>query len=747
MIPTFIMVILSRVVSVTSSLLIGCMCRGTGLMMDIASVVTGFARRLAEPACLASCMFARQYMRNLFAVLVLFAGAIGLGFAHQHSLKAAYMATRGAAVAPALYDAGGRFIGILPSDSVPDGRPDILSHYVSIPAGQSPDKIFICLRSLEDRHFLSWPTVVGFEPASAGKTVLGMAAGRGGGHSPLVSQVARSMKDEIPSGTEAPLQKLERKLGEWKDSPALTSLLGSGRVDPARFVLDGLPLLAGSPGSHAGALPRGAEAAALIVFRKSVAQLKPEEAFILAAADNRPILLAPDGNSKALKWTDRRWLQLQKRASRCLPLLGATGTEVREEAERHLFALPPPRIGAAAEQKMTGTDMNFGEAVNPVRRSRLFLGDGGLNAVHHELQAVSPGGDSIIADARLGIDGYANIVFRKKINASLARIEAREHSHLALRLTGSDAGNDRAQVIVVLAVGDGTILRFYQAGPGNGFDAIRPIASIAKAVIAGPVLGKTDDPSTLYCNEHVQGLHEGVARGGSADCRTRNAWVTARQAYARSLIEPFVNRLRRVPPDELRREASSLGFKLPEGVSPAASVPLGLVEASPRTVLQAMIAIGRALANEDGDVAPATMVKMTGIVAANRFSESRAVLQPVLAGAAVKREIAPASAYLRDVLAAPLGAGGTLSALADLQASRNPTFVFNIAKTGTSSTPGAMTRDAMIAGTFELSDHRVFAWLVLAGTADPRRPLGSIGGGSLAPLARIAIEQATGGQK
>jgi hypothetical protein len=203
---------------------------------------------------------------------------------------------------------------------------------------------------------------------------------------------------------------------------------------------------------------------------------------------------------------------------------------------------------------------------------------------------------------------------------------------------------------------------------------------------------------------------------------------------------PLINRLDRIDPDTIRRMAAAMGFALPAGVPPQTAVPLGLFEAPPREILRGMIALGRVLGGRTGDVPMPHLLAAIGDVGADGGVVERPFpARGSLSGETIATGIAPASSYIRSVLDAPLGPGGTLASLQALRPVTEPRLIFHIAKTGTSTTATGATRDAMIAGAFATAEG-VFAYLVLVGTASPSRPLGTLDGGALAPLVRLMVD-------
>jgi membrane peptidoglycan carboxypeptidase len=732
-------------------LLLGMLVAGWAAIANCLACTVGAALdtalRAIAPAFIVSRLSIKAASLVLVIAVMLFGSALSWGYLKRERTADGFIAANAASISPVLYDARHRRIGIYrPAGAEREGGDDSFGHYATIWSAEPSSQLWSCLGYLEDRRFGTWVLALGFDPIALGRAVVGLATGHGGGGSTLLNQLSRSMRGQSPSGTEAPLEKLRRKLGEWADSPALVLLLRSHGVDPERFVLANLPLLAGASGSHAGNLPYGAEAASLILFNRSASELSPEEQYLLAAANWRPVLLGPDNDPKALKIIGERWKALQHRAARCLHLLAEPGTPAYAAAKVRLFAMPTPRIHDDAFASLSDPTKGFATAVNPARRAWQSLGDGGMALVSRDLSEVEGGWRGRVANADLTFDAFANRRFAERIEISLATIERQIGSRLRLHLTGPNDAPDRAQVLVALTDTEGRIIRFFESGPGHAFDSPRPVASLGKALVAGPVLGRTDTAETLYCNRHVEGIHNAGGKDGATSCRGSDAWIPARVAYAKSLNLAFINRLGAVSPGVIREAAQAMGFTLPIDVPPRTAVPLGLFEATPRAMLQAMNAVGRVIAEVPGDVPSPHVVERLGMIAEDgSIARQTSLARAPLAWSALVKEVVPASSYLRTVLAAPLGAGGSLAALASYRAGQNSALAFHAAKTGTSTISGGATRDAMIVGTLRTADGRGFTYFILVGTANPARPLGFVNGGSLSALARLVLDEIIGG--
>ncbi len=708
----------------------------------VIGVAESFARRGCDPVYLAARRGFRVGSTLVATFVLLFLGALLWGLANRGHVADAFGGAERRAIAPVLYDARDQFIGIFSARSAAAPVSQGFADYATVWSGRPALDLWSCLRHLEDRRYDSRLETFGIDPIGVLRSMVRQVTGGGGGGATLDNQVGRSMRGEPPSPKEAPVEKLRRKLGEWADAPGMRLLIHT-QPEPAAFVTANLPLLAGASGSHAGDLPYGADAAALILFHRHADELDPVEQFMLAAADWRPILLAPSSDLAALVRADERWQRLKERAARCLPLLGQAGSPAFEAAKQRLMSLPPPRPTDAVLGDPKDSAHGFAIAVNPERRAQLFLANGGAAILNHDL-AVAAGTSwrGRVTTAVMSFDAVRNRVFDERIERVVTEIQQRRSSQLRLALTGPDGAPDRAQILVVLTDLDGRVLRFFQSGPGDAVDEPRPVASLGKALIAAPLLGRFDRPDTRYCNRRVNGLQNAGGDAGAETCDAPRAWIGARTVFGKSMTLPLINRLDRIDPDEIRSTARALGYSLPISVPPQTAVPLGLFEATPRAILRGFMAIGRTLSGRTGDVPTPHLLAAAGILQTDTHVAIRNWSEPdSLSGSDIARYLAPSN-YLLQVLSAPLGPGGTLWPLQAYRAKANRHLIFHAAKTGTSTTSSGATRDAMIAGTFETSDHRSFAYLVLAGTAYPDHPLGTMDGGALAPLARLAIEEA-----
>src|SRR5262249_53181983 len=124
-------------------------------------------------------------------------------------------------------------------------------------------------------------------------------------------------------------------------------------------------------------------------------------------------------------------------------------------------------------------------------------------------------------------------------------------------------------------------------------------------MVAAVALGRHDTADTLYCRAPLPGS---VDFGDARACRRKSAWISARQAFARSDNQAVNWRLRRVPPSELRTTADK--FLLPSfgATPPSTALTLGTVEITPAKALQVAQAIGNGLSGSTDNVSETTIL-------------------------------------------------------------------------------------------------------------------------------------------
>ena len=141
----------------------------------------------------------------------------------------AYEARHDRALGTALYDAKGRFLGILPGQLDPAGDYDVDEDHKTLRLHAVPKDWWRVLVALEDEHFDSWRSwggidfvavVAGFTRFGLNRVGLGGRRGRGG--SSLAMQLVRSINHIDPSRSRT----FARKLLELKDGPILYDALG-----------------------------------------------------------------------------------------------------------------------------------------------------------------------------------------------------------------------------------------------------------------------------------------------------------------------------------------------------------------------------------------------------------------------------------------------------------------------------------------------------------------------------------------
>jgi membrane peptidoglycan carboxypeptidase len=671
-----------------------------------------------------------------------FSGALAVGVWKRADNASRFIQSDLRARMPAVYDRGGRFIGAYPAQAFSDFEVDPdLPGRMSV-AGRlrsTPTAFRNCALFLEDRNFGHWFAGLGIDFGGLARAAL---TGHGGG-SGFVQMTSRALRRLSPGRDEPIGEKWLRKFLEWTDSPGLVAAFMAPDVEPLDFVASNLRFVIGLKkqvvADRVGDLPAGLEFASQLIFGISVEELKPAQQVLLSAAIWRPVVVAANNDADGLASADKVWTLLLARAQLCAPLLAEDENRPVQEVKAEIAALTPPRINGGRLLFGGTTDVvqDFKIAAHPVRELRYFVGDGGLQIINKELQrAIGPDWRGGVNRVELGIGAPRQINFDRAIERAIAEIEARHRDKLVLRLTGDNEGEDRAQVLAVIADLNGSIRGFFQSGPVGAFDQRRQAGSLAKC-IGAVVLGSKDQPGTGYCNRAIPGLHNAGGREGLTSCSQPGAYLAARDVFARSVTLALLNRLSKLNPETVESAIKIFGFSLAPDTPPAAAVAAGYVEAAPRAFLHMMISIGRALAGMSGDVpAPHFIERLASADGEVKSAPSGEALP----GDTFAKMLVPGRAFLRDVLGAPL-TRGTLASIGDLHQSRNKHIRWHVAKTGTSTVASGLTRDAMIAGAFQTASGEAYAYLVLVGAPEPQRPLGHLNGSHISPLAAAIVNE------
>jgi penicillin-binding protein 1A len=471
----------------------------------------------------------------------------------------AYEARHERALGTALYDAKGRFLGILPGQLDPAGDYDVDEDHKALRLHKVPVGWWQVLVALEDEHFGGWRSwggidfvavVAGFSRFGLKKIGLGSRRGRGG--SSLAMQLVRSINHIDPSRSNT----FARKLLEMKDAPILYDALGTAGFK--RWLAMHVPLVTGTRNSRMGQPIYGIRAASLILYGKEPKDLNLAQQAVFAAAFKQPILVASDRDHRGLRARDIIWWKLKLRAA--LGILKASRSEtplVRRLRTRMVLRTrekPVPASGiapiisgeeAAALEPMIGpvrvlalkrlggmpaptpqispdlepllpADANkrFRVIANPTARA-LYFARPMLSQVIGELQDSFGRAWREQADTvRLTVDVVRNAKFVAAVRRQLARYQRDIGAGISLPLTGRGAA-ERAQVVVAIADANARLVLFFQNAEDRVYggdqwkrDARgrydpsrenRHIASLGKVLVALH-LAQVDPLTKRYCN-------------------------------------------------------------------------------------------------------------------------------------------------------------------------------------------------------------------------------------------------------
>lgn len=678
----------------------------------------------------------------------------------------------------AIYDAGGRFVGILDPmlDSEADfnytGRAIELPGYIAYPdhkslhVAQVPEHFWRCLRHQEDRHLGTFGNPFGIDllgvlkiPYSAIERSLAEGSpALGAGGSTLAMQLARVFVKRPPDQDESAADKFRRKLTEWWLAPVIQRELTREGIEPMqRWAANHLPLAQRTGGQAL----YGVELTSLVVFGKPSAELTIAEQYVLAAAVNRPVILL-QGSATLNAIRQESWRHVAgRRAAECARALiddPARRAEIRTELARLAAAPPdpqPPEPLAELVPPVAGA--------NPIRRTNTLM-PASKYGVREELKArFGFGWRAHAREVHLSLDVGRNLLFRDRVQATLERLEQRFAPRIDPRysLDVAEVRSGRTSALapdIVIAAADrsGAIVRYFESNhtaaylgsalardPATGrYDSTKEarfIASVAKMAGAVAIANDgTDLASTGYVDAQAPpaGL-ETCATG--EERRLRRAEI----AFACSLNAPIQWRLERIGSDKLARLAAGFGLVLPPGGPPLAkALTIGQMAASPRNVHRMAGAILAALIEDGGTRMPQpSLIQRLGGPAQDTASPA--------ADDAVADLIEPRGrALLRALLSAPLCyRHGTLRRLGDWCAERRDDVRLHFAKTGTRGT-GALdekaydTVDLWVAGGIQFQSGAAYSYVVLVGTGDPHRPWARdlYAGAVIEPLLRVLLE-------
>lgn len=710
---------------------------------------------------------------GVFALTLVYVVAPLRGIAGHYLLgdKLRYDAERW--LATAIYDGTGAFVGTF--DARLDSRRDVnytdsaieVGDYTanpdhkSIPVREVPPFYWQCLVYHEDRYLGTWLNPFGIDLLGVLKIpyssfVRSVALRRpalGVGGSTLPMQLVRVIYNTPPHEGESAATKLARKVSEWWLAPVIyDELTRGGDATPLKQWAANHLWLAQRTG---GQPLHGVEITSRVVFGKDASELTIAEQLVLASAVNKPIILLP-GNERLNAVRIDRWRFITEvRARLCAEAL-ITDESVKKDVLFELIAMaggPPdpkvrPRLQTALERY--APEMAKRAEANPVLRANALMPAARFGLREEMKEIYGFGWREHVRGVTTTFDAAANLAFDRKIEATLAKIDAVLRPRLDPRYTldPAHAGPDRVMpiVTVVAANAAGDIVRYYEAGETAAYFGApvardpetgrylaehdpRMIASTGKMLAAIAIAnGGRDTADSLYLDTEapVAGL-DTCARGTSRFGRR------ALVAFACSLNAPLLNRVALAGQKPVRRLIDGFGFTMPppdaagHGTPPSTAVVLGQISGAPRKVHHMAAVVLAAILGRGG-----TPVKEPSLIKGYDFTHAEAdpgkirVRRAIVPNRFIHRTAVP---LLRTLLSAPLcytahGAPtGTLKALSSWCAARRAGLRLHFAKTGTQVTadPNA-TVDVWAAGGLQFANGAAYSYVVLVGTGSAQQP-------------------------
>jgi membrane peptidoglycan carboxypeptidase len=676
-------------------------------------------------------------------------------------------------LATAIYDRSGAFVGTFDPrlDSKQDvnftDKPIDIDGYTanpdhkSIPVREVPDDYWRCLVFHEDRYLggplnpygIDFYGVLKIPYTSIRRSIAAKRPVLGVGGSTLPMQFARVISGTPPSAAEGGATKLGRKLREWWLAPVIYhELTRGGDITPLKQWAANHIWLAQRTG---GQSLHGVEVTSRVVFGVEASQLTPAQQFVLASAVNKPIILLP-GNERLNAVREDRWRYITEvRAAACANAL------ITDEAARKkvLFELvqmaggpPDPKVRPALQQALDLHAPQFAQRAqaNPTIRANVLLPAARFGLREEMKQLHGFAWRDHVRGVTTTLDVPENLAFHQRINAELAKLDAREGGRLnpGWTLDPAKASLERKlpHVVVVAADARGEIVRYFEVGetapyfgspfardPATGryqpAREARHIASTGKVLAAIALANEgRDDAATAYPDVNAPGRNlDTCERGVGGTPGARRSVV----AFACSLNAALISRTAQVGQERVKRLVDGFGFALPpadangERTPPSTAAVLGLIAGSPRRVHHmAAVVLASMTGNGARPVPPPSLVRA--------YDHTRPTIASVLGGpdAAIVPNslIRPAAVpLLRTWLSSPLchrvgtTAHGTLRSLAHWCALSNPDVRLHLAKTGTSTTTDAdATVDTWTAGGIQFANGAAYSYVVMVGTGAAR---------------------------
>jgi len=146
----------------------------------------------------------------------------------------------------------------------------------------------------------------------------------------------------------------------------------------------------------------------------------------------------------------------------------------------------------------------------------------------------------LVTEVKMTVDVPKNIIFKKRIDNALKKVETHLGSRLYVDLEGSENDSDRqANIWVSVVDGEGEIKYIYKRGNTSYKRRIGSISKIFEAIALG---NRGDKWSYFYCNEPYKGLHNSNGNiGGECQDNSNNNIYSARKVFGASKNLPMMS--------------------------------------------------------------------------------------------------------------------------------------------------------------------------------------------------------------
>lgn len=660
--------------------------------------------------------------------------------------------------------------------------PDHQTLYVDTP----PRHYIDCLFWHEDRHAGAWyRNPAGVDVVSTAKipfdtvsrSIRHGAPAIGSGGSTLPMQIARSMRKWASDSDESAVDKIGRKLIEWRDAPVLQRQRGGPHArDWHRWASMHMPHLRATRANEF----LGVEGAALTLFGQRAEDLNPAQQYLLAAAVKYPIPVTTAGDSRQTRRVERARICADILLAHDPVLFASVNTELDELAATRLVPQPDadlwPLLDSARHYASTPERLGANIA-GPVRTAiTADLQDrfGGYFRRH-------------VAEVRTTVDIVENAAFSERVTAALSALEN-------IGSAGIDTHNysffpegplEGIGALVVIANGDGEVIRFFNNRSESTFygslarrtleDGVmiagydpeqeqREIASTGK-ILAALAIAETgaDEPNRGYDNSCISHRPEFRRRCYCEDgwCGDDRHFVRADQVFGASLNAPITRRLIQLDIGPRVRELTRLnGLIIPpahvrNGIEQ--NIVLGQVAARPlRVMMTPAVALDYALGGTGDDIPVPSIIssyRLVDVETGDAHWVDRTDTDLIAETGITPRvsfglsQSETGQDYLSAVLSAPAcNSEGTLHGLTDWCPGKGRTEAL-VVKTGTKGLPnlGAGEPDNYdwwVTGAVAFPGGERYSFLILVGSGDPNKLFASEGAGSLAPIVDLALETA-----